>query len=538
MKISKTAYFYLWLDLFCNTIYSGVDILSALILSSIVDNGLQFAARQNIWTAILPRILAFILVKLTMTMLVQGDMYFGYKARAHLHRDFKYRILDTVSGLNRADYEKQEEGWYLSLLNYDTEEAAHYIDAKFTIYRTLLSIMILLVSLFQTVGLLLCLVLVLCVAGVVYLSGRQNKALENKGHELSEKQGQYISFLEHLLSCLGMQDHQSIPYLKKAHACENEKLEKQRLDYNQSLALSQLKNRLSVSSMDIATFYGTLILLLAGGFTVGKAMAAFTFVRSLFFDVSEMTDNLASLSLGKASLNKLDSFIKESNDSFSKPPVTVLEKDIVFKNVYLQLSDQFTLYFDGSFEKGKKYALIGFSGSGKSTLLSLLCQEQQPTSGHIDVDGNDLANRDFSLMVNRNNAQTILLTGSQKDNVTIYDTYPGMFTLDEKTTLSGLSGGQLQALESERLMSAGKPVILLDESFRAMDSQLTADYLNQFLNSDATVFAVSHDLSEAVLSGFDEILMFEKGQCIFRGTYPELSKEEKFIILAKGGDGA
>ena len=151
---------------------------------------------------------------------------------------------------------------------------------------------------------------------MVYVSTSTHRSLEEKGHVLSEKQGKYLSFLEHLLSHLGYQNHQTIPHLRQAHHRENEAVEDKRQDYQHLLALSQLKNHFCVSSLDMMTFYGTLILLLAGQVSIGQAMAAFTFVRSLFFAVSELTDTLSSLPLGKASFLKIDEFVRNAEDVF------------------------------------------------------------------------------------------------------------------------------------------------------------------------------------------------------------------------------
>jgi len=45
-----------------------------------------------------------------------------------------------------------------------------------------------------------------------------------------------------------------------------------------------------------------------------------------------------------------------------------------------------------SAEKGELIFLTGPSGAGKSTLLKLLCRQEIPTRGLIEIDGNDLNN--------------------------------------------------------------------------------------------------------------------------------------------------
>ena len=86
------------------------------------------------------------------TGLVQVDMYFGYKARSMLVKNFKYQVIHMISGLSKAEYEKQEAGWYLSLLEYDIDKAQHYLQSKFIAYQTIISIIILLLALYRMVG--------------------------------------------------------------------------------------------------------------------------------------------------------------------------------------------------------------------------------------------------------------------------------------------------------------------------------------------------------------------------------------------------
>src|SRR5262249_52278053 len=50
-----------------------------------------------------------------------------------------------------------------------------------------------------------------------------------------------------------------------------------------------------------------------------------------------------------------------------------------------------------SLEAGKTLAVVGESGCGKSTLARLLTMIEPPSSGHLSIDGKDVANADASL---------------------------------------------------------------------------------------------------------------------------------------------
>ena len=60
--------------------------------------------------------------------------------------------------------------------------------------------------------------------------------------------------------------------------------------------------------------------------------------------------------------------------------------------IYGKGNNQVQALNDVSFgvEKGEFVAIVGQSGSGKSTLLHLIGGVDQPTSGHIYVDGQDV----------------------------------------------------------------------------------------------------------------------------------------------------
>ena len=88
-----------------------------------------------------------------------------------------------------------------------------------------------------------------------------------------------------------------------------------------------------------------------------------------------------------------------------------------------------------------------------------------------------------------------------------------------------LSGGQRQRLALARALLKNPPILILDDSLSAVDTDTESQILNSLKrrSSEQTTIIVAHRLSSVMHA--DKILMLDKGQVIQEGTHEELSTQ-------------
>lgn len=141
--------------------------------------------------------------------------------------------------------------------------------------------------------------------------------------------------------------------------------------------------------------------------------------------------------------------------------------------------------FSLSAAPGEVTAISGPSGSGKSTLLDLIAGFLKPRSGSLTLDGRDLLplppeQRPVSLLLQgeslfehlsaRHNVELGLpaRTPGLRDKAEAALARLGLGELGMRPA-ANLSGGQKQRVALARTLLRGKPVLLLDEPFSALD---------------------------------------------------------------------
>ena len=192
-----------------------------------------------------------------------------------------------------------------------------------------------------------------------------------------------------------------------------------------------------------------------------------------------------------------------------------------------------------SIEKGSFVSIIGPSGSGKSTLLNMLGALDSPDSGHVIIDGVDLATQkdlsDFrrheigfifqlhNLLPNLNvqeNVEIPLMDAKMSEKhkhrrALLFIEAVGL--LDKKKQKpSKLSGGERQRVAIARALVNFPSIILADEPTGALDTkngQKVLDVL-RFVHESigATLIIVTHDIDVARLA--DRTIEIRDGQII------------------------
>lgn len=205
---------------------------------------------------------------------------------------------------------------------------------------------------------------------------------------------------------------------------------------------------------------------------------------------------------------------------------------------------------------GEFAAVVGTSGAGKSTLVRLLLGFDEPESGSVFYDGQDLAHLDKRLLrrqfgVVLQNGRT--LAGSLFDNISaganvtrddameaarlaglasdIEQLPMGLDTYLSEGA-STLSGGQRQRLMIARAIVRRPSILIFDEATSALDNETQAQVSKGLEEFDATRIVIAHRLSTIVHA--DRIYVLDKGVVAEEGSYDELmAKDGIFAQLAK-----
>ncbi len=194
----------------------------------------------------------------------------------------------------------------------------------------------------------------------------------------------------------------------------------------------------------------------------------------------------------------------------------------------------------------KTTVFVGSSGCGKTTLLRMINRMVDPSSGSIEIDGEDIATvepvqlrrrigyvmQNSGLLPHRkviDNVATVpVLNGisrkrAQADALVLLGTVGLDVSLANRYP-SQLSGGQQQRVGVARGLAADPNILLMDEPFGAVDPIVRSDLQQETLRLqqelDKTVVFVTHDIDEAFLLG-DQVVILEKGARIAQQGTPQ-----------------
>ncbi len=237
------------------------------------------------------------------------------------------------------------------------------------------------------------------------------------------------------------------------------------------------------------------------------------------------------------------------------------------ENIHLQTKDLSFTYPDGTealkkvnitIKKGGRIAIMGPNGAGKSTLFSHFNGLSEPTSGHVEIDGEKIIfERDELLKVRQKvgivfqDPNDQLFAPTVKEDVAFgpmnlgldYDEVNsritealelvGMSGFEDKTP-HHLSGGQQKRVAIAGIVAMKPEIMILDEPTAGLDPEgvdKVLNILNNLNKEGISIVISSHDI-EMVNHFADKIYVLYNGEIIASGDKHQIFSDKELLKKA------
>ncbi|MBD5132913.1 MAG: ABC transporter ATP-binding protein [Clostridiales bacterium] len=335
----------------------------------------------------------------------------------------------------------------------------------------------------------------------------------------------------------------------------NQENEEANVDFTRSSVLLRILVTLFVESVIcIILGYGG-YLVWAGSFNAGELMEFIGYFESVVWPIMAVSELIDMTSRGKASLKRISELLDAPQNVADRPdvrPLGPVKGDIEFRHLTFRYPDgEYDALEDVSFtiKAGENIGLVGRTGAGKTTVVDLILRTCNVPDGTIFVDGHDVNTvpiRDVRLAAAYVPQDNFLFSDTIARNIDFTHTAPDNGRVERAAALAGVdgdirdfpqrydtvlgergvtvSGGQKQRISIARALIKDAPILILDDSVSAVDTQTERTILDNLKQTrqGRTTILIAHRVS--TVERMDRIIFLEDGRVTAIGPHAELYK--------------
>ena len=198
-------------------------------------------------------------------------------------------------------------------------------------------------------------------------------------------------------------------------------------------------------------------------------------------------------------------------------------------------------------EPGKIMGIIGDNGSGKTSIINLIMGLYKPSSGKIELNGNNVEkdpvgykndigfvydNLSFYPNLKLKDYKKIIAMFYKNFDEEVYDMYFDNFNLDSEEKIKNLSKGQCEKVMISTALSHHAKLLILDEPIYGLEKTVRKELIRIFKDyikrENGSVVISTHNVSE-LEEIYDQIVYLEKGNILFNLKKKDIIKDFRVI---------
>ena len=533
------------------SVNGGLSLAMSVILQQITDA----AAEKNM--QLLIKMCGVCGIGIVVIMLISVAQYYTeakFLKRAMLQ--YKNEIFSNLLKKNRRSFSNENTSVYISAITNDaTSIEANYLQGTVKLISYIIAFVATLVLMLWYSPLLTFAAIGLTLIPIVIsiLTGNKLAVVEQ---EVSKGNADFVGTIKDMLSGFSViKSFRAEPEIDKIYQKDNEKLENTKFHKNMTTGKIGLLSETGMLISQIGVFLiGGFLVIEEKGITVGVLIAFINMLSALITPINAIPQFYAGRKAAAGLIDKMETVLMENVTESTGAAIEMLEEAITVKDVSFGYTEEVDVLKNVSVRlKAKKsYALVGGSGSGKSTLLDLIMGNFENYRGEVAFDGKELKEiqieslYDLISVVQQN---VFIFDSTIRENITMFKEFPDA-QVQRAIELSGLkrliaekgeaylcgengcnlSGGERQRISIARCLLRETPILVADEATAALDAKTAYDVVDAILDmDDLTRIIVTHQLEEALLARYDEIIVMKNGKIEEVGTFAELLEQKGYF---------